>query len=130
MNGDGYYMGDKTIHDVRQNRDSRLVIFLKEPGQHNILIKDVVGGTANVEETYPLITITDGARRYVTGYALRKGRSFPSENYSNSKDIPPLLLIIATEALLNYMEASYERMVLGRNSDRILENYPPSFSCR
>lgn len=39
MNGDGYYMGDKTIHDVRQNRDSRLVIFLKEPGQHNILIK-------------------------------------------------------------------------------------------
>lgn len=31
MNGDGYYMGDKTIHDVRQNRDSRLVIFLKEP---------------------------------------------------------------------------------------------------
>lgn len=78
----------------RQNRDSRLVIFLKEPGQHNILIKDVVGETANVEETYPLITITDGARRYVTGYALRKGGAFHQKYYSNSKDIPPLLLIV------------------------------------
>lgn len=35
--GNGYYMGDKTIADVRANRDSRLSIFLKEPGQTNIL---------------------------------------------------------------------------------------------
>ena len=95
MNGDGYYMGDKTIHDVRQNRDSRLVIFLKEPGQHNILIKDVVGETANVEETYPLITITDGARRYVNWVCLTQRRSFSSENIIPiQKDIPPLLLIV------------------------------------
>ena len=109
MNGDGYYMGDKTIHDVRQNRDSRLVIFLKEPGQHNILIKDVVGETANVEETYPLITITDGARRYVTGYALRKGGAFHQKYYSNSKGYTASIAYRATEALLNYMEASYEK---------------------
>lgn len=107
--GDGYYMGDKTIHDVRQNRDSRLVIFLKEPGQHNILIKDVIGETANIEETYPLITITDGARRYVTGYAIRKGGPFHQKYYSNSKGYTASIAYRATEALLNYMEASYER---------------------
>lgn len=109
MNGDGYYMGDKTIHDVRQNRDSRLMIFLKEPGQHNILIKDLIGETANIEETYPLITLTDGARRYVTGYALRKGGAFHQKFYSNSKGYTASIAYRATEALLNYMEASYER---------------------
>lgn len=107
--GDGYYMGDKTIHDVRQNRDSRLMIFLKEPGQHNILIKDLIGETANIEETYPLITLTDGARRYVTGYALRKGGAFHQKFYSNSKGYTASIAYRATEALLNYMEASYER---------------------
>ena len=99
----------KTIHDVRQNRDSRLVILSEEPGQHNILIKDVVGETANVEETYPLITITDGARRYVTGYALRKGGAFHQKYYSNSKGYTASIAYRATEALLNYMEASYEK---------------------
>lgn len=108
-NGDGYYMGDKTLHDVRQNRDSRLMIFLKEPGQHNILVKDIIGETANIEETYPLITITDGARRYVTGYALRKGGPFHQKYYSNSKGYTASIAYRATEALLNYMEASYEK---------------------
>ena len=91
----------------------------------------MVGETANVEETYPLITITDGARRYVTGYALRKGGAFHQKYYSNSKGYTASIAYRATEALLNYMEASYEKeWYLGRSSDRILENYPPSFSCR
>lgn len=72
----------------------------------------MVGETANVEETYPLITITDGARRYVTGYALRKGGAFHQKYYSNSKGYTASIAYRATEALLNYMEASYERMVL------------------
>ena len=108
-NGDGYYMGDKTIHDVRQNRDSRLMIFLKEPGQHNILIENIIGETAQVEEPYPWITLTDGARRYVTGYALRKGGAFDQKFYSNSHGYTASVGYRATEALLNYMEASYER---------------------
>lgn len=36
MDGDSYYMGDKTVANVRVNRDSRLSVFLKEPGQKNI----------------------------------------------------------------------------------------------
>ena len=61
--GDGYYMGDKTIANVRINRDSRLSIFLKEPGQKNVLIESVSGLT-NIwlDEPYP--KITDGAVQY------------------------------------------------------------------
>lgn len=40
--GDGYYMGDKTVADVRVNRDPRLSIFLKEPGQKNILLMLII----------------------------------------------------------------------------------------
>ena len=62
-----------------------------------------------LKETYPLITITDGARRYVTGYALRKGGAFHQKYYSNSKGYTASIAYRATEALLNYMEASYEK---------------------
>ncbi|WP_374048864.1 RagB/SusD family nutrient uptake outer membrane protein [uncultured Bacteroides sp.] len=108
--GDGYYMGDQTIQDVRKNRDSRLSIFLKEPGQKNILIEDAVGETANMVETIPLITNSDVTRQYVTGYALRKGGSFNQKYYSNGKGYTASISYRAAEALLNYMEASYERL--------------------
>lgn len=108
--GDGYYMGDQTIQDVRKNRDSRLSIFLKEPGQKNILIEDAVGETANMVETIPLITNSDVTRQYVTGYALRKGGSFNQKYYSNGKGYIASISYRAAEALLNYMEASYERL--------------------
>lgn len=106
--GNGYYMGDKTIHDVRQNRDSRLVIFLKEPGQKNILYEDPVGTEAWMEEPYPWITSTDSQRGYVTGYALRKGGSFDQANYLNGNSYSACVCYRAVEALLNYMEACYE----------------------
>lgn len=47
------YRGDDYIEDVRQNRDGRLWLFLKEPGQKNILFN--IDGTdrANPIEDYP-----------------------------------------------------------------------------
>lgn len=109
--GDGYYRGDKTIADVRANRDSRLVIFLKEPGQKNILFEaDNNEGTEAVfTEPYPLITLGDGERGYATGYALRKGGSFNRKYYGNGKGYTVAICYRATEALLNYMEAGYEK---------------------
>ncbi len=107
--GDGYYMGDTTIHRVRQNRDSRLVLFLKEPGQTSILYPNVEGTEAWLTEPYPKITLSDGQRGYVTGYALRKGGSFDQKFYANSSGYTGSIAYRATEALLNYMEASYER---------------------
>lgn len=109
--GNGYYMGDKTIADVRINRDSRLSLFLKEPGQNNILYD----GTSSLSVLYkvePYPGITQGADQqiYTTGYALRKGGSFDIKHYSDmNRCYTGLVLFRASEALLNYMEASYER---------------------
>lgn len=109
--GDGYYKGDKTIADVRENRDTRLTIFLKEPGQRNILFEvgHSEGTEAVQEEPYPSITLGDGERGYATGYALRKGGSFNQKYYANGGGYTGAISYRATEALLNYMEASYER---------------------
>ncbi len=107
--GDGYYMGDKTIADVRVNRDPRLSIFLKEPGQKNILfeVDNSEGTEAVMVEPYPAITSGDGERGYATGYALRKGGSFNRKYYANGGGYTAAVCFRAAEALLNYMEASY-----------------------
>ncbi|MFT3739896.1 MAG: RagB/SusD family nutrient uptake outer membrane protein [Breznakibacter sp.] len=109
--GDGYYQGDKTIADVRANRDSRLALFLKEPGQKNILI-DGSSALSILYKVEPYPGITQGADQvaYTTGYALRKGGSFDIRFYSDmQKCYTGLVLYRSVEALLNYMEASYER---------------------
>lgn len=107
--GDGYYKGDKTLADVRVNRDWRLSLFLKEPGQKNILIENIEGDNATLVEAYPNITIVTPERAYSTGYALRKGGSFDQKHYANGAGYTAAICYRATEALLNYMEASYER---------------------
>lgn len=109
VDGDGYYMGDKTIADVRVNRDPRLSIFLKEPGQKNILFEtdNNEGTEAVMVEPYPEITNGDGERAYATGYALRKGGSFNRKYYANGGGYTAAVCFRAAEALLNYMEASY-----------------------
>lgn len=108
--GDGYYKGDKTIADVRQNRDSRLSLFLKEPGQKNVLVMSVTGLTNIFEnESYPRITDSSGQFLYTTGYALRKGGAWDSKYLVQNKGYTAIPIYRAAEALLNYMEASYER---------------------
>lgn len=109
--GDGYYKGDKTIADVRTNKDSRLSLFLKEPGQKNILID---GSTAlsTLYRVEPYPGITDGAdqTRSNTGYLIRKGGAFDIKYYSDVwRGYTGWILYRSVEALLNYMEASYER---------------------
>jgi hypothetical protein len=109
--GDGYYKGDKTIADVRANRDSRLALFLKEPAQKNIL-KDGTSALSILYRTEPYPGITEGAdqQAYTTGYALRKGGSFDIKYYADmQRCYTAPVLYRAAEALLNYMEASYER---------------------
>ncbi|MDR2775830.1 MAG: RagB/SusD family nutrient uptake outer membrane protein, partial [Tannerella sp.] len=108
--GDGYYMGDKTIADVRVNRDLRLSLFLKEPGQKNILYDGTSNRPINREEPEPRITIGADQGHYTTGYALRKGGSFDIKFYVDmQRCYTGLVLYRAAEALLNYMEASYEK---------------------
>lgn len=107
--GDNYYKGDKTIAAVRENRDTRLSLFLKEPAQKNILfeVDNNEGSEVVMIEPYPQITNGDGERGYATGYALRKGGSFNRKYYANGGGYTAAVCFRAAEALLNYMEASY-----------------------
>jgi hypothetical protein len=107
--GNGYYMGDKTIADVRANRDSRLSLFLKEPGQKNILFEpdNQEGTEAVMTEPFPAITLGDTERGYATGYALRKGGSLNRKHYANGGGFTAAIAFRSVEALLNYIEASY-----------------------
>lgn len=107
--GDGYYLGDKTLTDVRTHRDTRLSIFLKDKDQKNILIENVEGESAQVIEPAPQIFRTEADYGYSTGYALRKGGSFDQKHYSNGGGYTAAVCYRAAEALLNYMEAYYER---------------------
>lgn len=107
--GNGYYMGDKTIADVRSNRDTRLSLFLKEPGQKNIIfdVNNPEGTEAVINEPYPAITLGDSERGYSTGYALRKGGSLDRKHYPNGGGYTAAIAFRSVEALLNYIEASY-----------------------
>ena len=109
--GNGVYKGDKTIADVRANRDSRLSVFLKEPGQKNILV-DGTSPLSTFYRTEPYPGITDGANqtRATTGYLLRKGGAFDVKHYQDVwAGFVGVVLYRSAEALLNYMEASYEK---------------------
>lgn len=108
--GDGYYKGDKTIANVRFNRDTRLSLFLTEPGQINILNRDTSSPIVlNFDEPYPDV-VAKTSYRYPTGYVFRKGASFYMDQYeANNASYTGLPLYRSVEALLNYMEASFER---------------------
>ena len=103
------YAGDETIADVRKDRDSRLSIFLKEPGQINILYEAPEGDMAVPVEPYPVILNTNPEKGYSTGYALRKGNNYDQKYCANVSNYTGALIFRASEALLNYMEACYEK---------------------
>lgn len=103
------YQGDETIADVRKARDSRLNIFLKEPGQKNVLFESVEGDMAVPVEPYPVILNSNAEKGYSTGYTLRKGNNYDQKYLGNGKNYTGALVFRGTEALLNYIEACYEK---------------------
>jgi hypothetical protein len=97
------------------NRDNRLFIFLKEPGQKNALWGDF-GASSDINpiELVPNITGLQGqddSRIYSTGYALRKGHSWDAIQAGSTSygTYTGTIIFRGVEALLNYMEAYYER---------------------
>ncbi|UZJ65537.1 RagB/SusD family nutrient uptake outer membrane protein [Sphingobacterium sp. KU25419] len=106
--GSGYH-GDDYIANVRQDRDGRLQLFLKEPGQKNVLINVGAGTHYTLVEPNPSIWETDRERRYTTGYAIRKGISYDGLQTNNGAGYTGSITFRASEAYLNYMEACYEK---------------------
>ncbi|TKG89609.1 RagB/SusD family nutrient uptake outer membrane protein [Puteibacter caeruleilacunae] len=103
------YKGDDIISDVRNDRDGRLWLFLKEPGQKNILIPSTVGTHGTPIETVPDITFVDSEKGYGTGYSIRKGLTYDAKHTANGGGYTGSIVYRATEAYLNYIEACFEK---------------------
>lgn len=103
------YQEDDYISDVRQNRDGRLWLFLKQPEQVNVLYPSILGTHATPVEPIPDITNSNAERGYSTGYAIRKGLNYDAAQCANGGGYTGAIVFRATEAYLNYMEACYEK---------------------
>lgn len=103
------YQGDDYISDVRENRDGRLWLFLKEPGQRNVLYESGEGDHATAVEPIPDITNSSADQGYSTGYTIRKGLNYDAAQAGNGQGYTGSIVFRATEAYLNYIEASYEK---------------------
>lgn len=106
--GSGYH-GDDSIGSVRAERDGRLWLFLKEPGQKNVLINFGQGTHATNIEPIPQIWVSNAEQKYSTGYAIRKGLTYDAAQTNNGQGYTGSVTFRAVEAYLNYIEASYEK---------------------
>ncbi len=104
------YCGDEYIADVRKNRDGRLFVFLKEPGQKNSIDEYEGASQAVPVEPYPNLFGSDFSRVYSTGYSIRKGNPLNQIHLVGiAGSYVASITFRGVEALLNYIEASYER---------------------
>ena len=105
------YQGDDSLNCVRTNRDGRLQLFLKVPGDINFY-----GAGAVPERCYykielpPDLVLGDAEKGYNTGYTIRKGYNpdFDQMNVNNGS-YTGCIVYRAAEAYLNYIEACYEK---------------------
>ncbi len=121
---DGYVYEDTTTNAVVRNRDPRLVIFLKRPGQINVFknMDYTVGDHIVPTEPVPNVLNHNFTETYTTGYAMRKGGTFDRALCQNNYGYTGAITFRATEALLNYMEADYMLYKDGNiNHDKIKE---------
>lgn len=103
------YKGDDYITDVRTDRDGRLNLFLKEPGQKNVLLNLDLGSHATEIEPTPMIWESSYEKKYTTGYTIRKGLTYDAAHCGNGLGYTGSITFRAAEAYLNYIEASYEK---------------------
>ncbi|HRV90193.1 MAG TPA: RagB/SusD family nutrient uptake outer membrane protein [Prolixibacteraceae bacterium] len=99
------YAGDDSVQMVKINRDNRLQIFMKTPGDLRYTDKKNADGTPILEGYPDIVGLQE--TRYVTGYALKKGFSYLTKNSEGSMGSTGSIVFRATESYLNYIEASY-----------------------
>lgn len=103
------YQGDDYLANVRKNRDQRLWLFLKEPGQKNLIFNTNIGTHSNPVELYPDLPEPTNTRSNTTGYALRKGINYDGNQFDNGQASTGCIVFRGVEAYLNYMEACFEK---------------------
>lgn len=99
------YAGDDYLEDVKQDRDQRLQLFMRVPGELKYTNKTNPDGTPMLTAKPDLSGLAE--RKDVTGYSVKKGFSYFVEHSEPSGDMIGSIVFRATEAYLNYIEASY-----------------------
>ena len=105
------YLGDNSIEKVITNRDNRMFLFVKQPGQRNGLFNTSGSLCFYPEfmmEQNPKVTISTTGKCYITGYACRKGWNPDCQYWNNLKSSCGFVVFRAAEAYLDYIEAYYE----------------------
>jgi hypothetical protein len=108
---DGSYKGDDSLNAVKVNRDGRLQLFLKAPGEKNWYLDGATPERCyNPVEQAPDVVLGDAEKGYNTGYTIRKGYNptFEQMNYNGGASTG-CIVFRAAEAYLNYVEACYEK---------------------
>lgn len=99
------YQGDDSLQSIPVNRDNRLALFLKVPGQ----VKALYNTPVVVYEGVPDILANHEHQKYTTGYAHRKGLNLDNNQNNDGRSTQGEISFRAVEAYLNYIEACYER---------------------
>ncbi len=100
------YPGDADLKRITEGRDARAVVFIKKPGDENLIDEPV--GPASKIEPWPDITAAGTEYRYTTGYVLRKGMSNYGIQTKTGSSTIGHVVFRASEAYLTYIEACYE----------------------
>lgn len=99
------YAGDDFLEDVKEDRDQRLQLFMKAPGELRLTDAANPDGSPFLTGTPDIIGLQE--TRDATGYSVKKGFSYLRSNIEGSNGSTGSIVFRATEAYLNYIEASY-----------------------
>lgn len=103
------YKGDVSIDDVKADRDERLQLFVW--GENTLLDSDPKAPQCGKPFTKPGIDNSNQETRCITGYQPRKYYTYDYDQTPNDelRGINASPIFRTAEALLNYMEACYEK---------------------
>lgn len=94
------YLGDADLTVVKNNRDERLQLFMRVPGDYLAVNQQV--------NSYPDIINSIVERKSVTGYDVKKGLNGDAKYLTDAiLSETGYIVFRAAEAYLNYIEASY-----------------------
>lgn len=111
------YAGDDYIEDVKQDRDLRLQLFMKAPGELRLIDETNTDGSPLLIGYPEIVGLQE--TKDVTGYPLKKGFSYLWIETEGQNGSTGSIVFRATEAYLNYIEASYlkEGVVNGKATE-------------
>ena len=116
--GSGYNTDweNEGVNETLQNRDSRIVIFTKKPGDVNFYQTDGSPAIADIR-----LIFGDAGSQATTGFMIKKGKHYsPVMAQDHNAGTSGGIVFRGTEAMLIYMEASYEK---NGTVDAIASNY-------